>query len=46
MELIEREVPLEEFHEVAFIEYRLFGKPVEEEDSDVRISISFIFTNK
>ncbi|KAH0936035.1 hypothetical protein HID58_013152 [Brassica napus] len=36
MKLIDREVPSEEFHEVAFTEYCLFGKPVEVEDSDVR----------
>ncbi|KAL0692216.1 hypothetical protein Bca4012_059396 [Brassica carinata] len=33
VELIDREVPSEEFREVAFAAYRLFGKPVEEEDS-------------
>ncbi|CDY47017.1 BnaC02g42020D [Brassica napus] len=32
VELIDREVPSEEFREVAFTAYRLFGKPVEEED--------------
>ncbi|CAG7896171.1 unnamed protein product [Brassica rapa] len=36
VKLIDREVPSEEFHEVAFTEYCLFGKPVEVEDSDVR----------
>lgn len=34
VELIDREVPSDEFREVAFSTYRLFGKPVEE-DSDI-----------
>lgn len=32
VELIDREVPSEEFREVAFTAYRLFGKPVDEEE--------------
>lgn len=32
VELIDREVQSEEFREVAFTAYRLFGKPVEEEE--------------
>lgn len=31
VELIDREVPSDEFREVAFAAYRLFGKPVEED---------------
>lgn len=30
VELVDREVPSDEFREVAFAAYRLFGKPVEE----------------
>ncbi|KAG2323053.1 hypothetical protein Bca52824_016266 [Brassica carinata] len=36
VELINREVLSKEGHEVAFIEYRLFGKAVEQEESYFR----------
>jgi len=40
VELIDREVPSDEFREVAFSAYRLFSNPVEEDDSDINDNIS------
>lgn len=38
MELIDGEMPSEEFHEVAVAVYRLFGVPVEEDSVDRNIA--------